>query len=174
MTDPRNGDWSTPDYFFKRCDATWGPFGLDAAANIENKKCDTFINERADALKMPWGLGVIEKHDHHLHYVSDYNLNVWLNPPYRCLIQWVEKAIEEQKKGLRIVMLLPNDTDTRWFHMLMKRAEIYVTKGRVQFIDPEGNRRKSPRQGHIIAVLHTPVNGLKRMNGICGTIEAGA
>lgn len=161
-----NENWETPNYFFERCEAAWGPFGMDAAASDDNSKCDYWITEEENALDLEW-----EKD--HPFGLSGYHKNVWLNPPYTNLIAWVNKAIEESNKGLRVVMLLPNDTDTRWFHILNKRAEIYLIKGRIKFIDPEGNGRNSPRQGHLIAVLYPPIHGLIRSTGVVGTIRAG-
>jgi phage N-6-adenine-methyltransferase len=150
-----NPDWETPDEFFNKCSEAFGPFGIDAAASQVTTKCARFFDEKMDALGQDWG-----------------NWPVWVNPPFVKLIGWVRKAIEESDKGLTVVMLLPNDTDPVWFHLLLARAEIYITKGRIKFIDPEGGGRSSPRQGHIVAVLRPPVIGLERPTGILGTIDA--
>mgnify|MGYP003147935647 CR=1 FL=1 len=150
-----NTNWETPAHFFDRCQEAFGPFFLDAAADRLNTKCADYIDAGSDALSNEW-----------------FSSPVWLNPPYVNLIKWVEKAIEESDKGLLVCMLLPNDTDTVWFHLLMERAEIYLTRGRVKFIDPESKGRNSPRQGHIVAVLRPPVEGVIRPAGIVGTIDA--
>ena len=42
----------------------------------------------------------------------------FVNPPYSKPMPWVEKAIEESKKGKRIVMLLKHDSSTKWFAKL--------------------------------------------------------
>lgn len=42
----------------------------------------------------------------------------FINPPYSKVMPWVEKAIEESKKGKRIVMLLKVDTSTKWYAKL--------------------------------------------------------
>jgi phage N-6-adenine-methyltransferase len=152
-----NGNWETPPEFFERCDEAWGPFGLDAAATIGNSKCPYMINEETNALEVEWPIG---------------QGRVWLNPPYINLISWVEKSIEESDRGLLVCMLLPNDTDTRWFQILVDRAEIYTTVGRVKFIDPEGKGRVSPRQGQIVAVIRPPMFGVERPTGIVGRIDA--
>ena len=162
-----NENWETPDYFFKRCEEAWGPFGLDAAATIENCKDDTYIGPdqegyETDGLAADWCL------------ITHHECAVWCNPPYKNLKMWVLKALKEADNGLRVVMLLPNDTDTLWFSLLQEHAEIYLTEGRIKFVDPEGNGRSSPRQGHLVAVLHPPVEGLTRHTGVVGTIKAGA
>ena len=38
-----NTNWGTPNDFFDRCNEAFGPFGIDLAANEENKKCKDWI-----------------------------------------------------------------------------------------------------------------------------------
>ena len=49
---------------------------------------------------------------------DDWNDKTFVNPPYSNPLPWVEKAIEENKKGKTIVMLLNVDTSTRWYSKL--------------------------------------------------------
>ena len=42
----------------------------------------------------------------------------FVNPPYSKPMPWIEKAIEEARKGKRIVMLLNVDTSTKWYSKL--------------------------------------------------------
>jgi hypothetical protein len=44
----------------------------------------------------------------------------FVNPPYSKPLLWVNKAIEENKKGKVIVMLLRMDTSTEWFKRLQE------------------------------------------------------
>jgi hypothetical protein len=44
----------------------------------------------------------------------------YVNPPYSKPLPWIEKAMEENKKGKRIVMLLRMDTSTEWFKKLQE------------------------------------------------------
>ena len=62
---------------------------------------------------------------------------VFCNPPYgREISKWVEKAYNENKKGIKIVMLLPARTDTKWFHeYIYKKHEIRFIRGRLKFND---------------------------------------
>ena len=58
----------------------------------------------------------------------------YVNPPYSNPLPWVEKAIEESKKGKMIVMLLKVDTSTRWFAKLVEaKAKILWFNGRLRF-----------------------------------------
>ena len=55
----------------------------------------------------------------------DWEDKTYVNPPYSDPLPWVEKAIEESKKGCYVVMLLKVDTSTRWFYKLLEaKAEI--------------------------------------------------
>ena len=58
----------------------------------------------------------------------------YVNPPYSNPLPWVEKAIEENKKGKMIVMLLRVDTSTKWFSKLIEAgAEILWFNKRLKF-----------------------------------------
>jgi len=50
----------------------------------------------------------------------DWKDKTYVNPPYSTPLKWVEKAIEENKKGKTIVMLLRVDTSTKWFAKLIE------------------------------------------------------
>ncbi len=60
----------------------------------------------------------------------------YVNPPYSNPLKWVEKAIEESKKGKIIVMLLRVDTSTKWFAKLVEaKAKILWFNGRLKFVN---------------------------------------
>jgi len=164
-----NTEWETPTDLVQRCAQLCGleVFSLDVAATSNNCKGMTFISAEKDGLNVRWDL--IYGGPQSSGYLP--MTSVWCNPPYKNIINWVTKAIEESQNVV-VCMLLPNDTDTKWFHLLLNRAEIYVTKGRVKFRDPTGKGRVQPRQGHIVAVLRPPVEGVTRPTGIVGTIDA--
>ena len=44
----------------------------------------------------------------------------YCNPPYSKPLPWINKAIEENKKGKTIVLLLRMDTSTEWFKRLQE------------------------------------------------------
>jgi len=58
-----------------------------------------------------------------------------VNPPYSDKVPWIKKAIIESRKGKTVVMLLPVDTSTKWFHdlILPHASEIRFIKGRLKF-----------------------------------------
>jgi len=58
----------------------------------------------------------------------------FVNPPYSEKKAWIEKAIEEKKKGNTSIMLLPVDTSTEWFHeLILPNAKIKWIRGRLSF-----------------------------------------
>lgn len=64
----------------------------------------------------------------------------YVNPPYSNVLPWIEKAIEENKKGKTIIMLLRVDCSTKWFKELMTaKAHILFFSERLHFNEhPQG------------------------------------
>jgi site-specific DNA-methyltransferase (adenine-specific) len=66
----------------------------------------------------------------------EWGTSTYCNPPYgRFLGDWIEKGLNESRKGKVIVFLVPARTDTRWFHnfVLPNATEIRFIKGRLKF-----------------------------------------
>lgn len=109
-------------------------FTLDPAANEANHKCETFFTKEQNGLTCQWG-----------------GHTVFCNPPYgREIGKWVQKAWEEHKtNGNTVVMLLPAQTDTRWFHeFIYGKAEIRFVRGRLKF----GNATNSAQFPSMVVV----------------------
>lgn len=65
---------------------------------------------------------------------TDWPDKTYCNPPYSKPRPWVKKAIEESKKGKRIVMLLKADTSTLLFADLINAgAHIMFCHKRIKF-----------------------------------------
>jgi len=68
--------------------------------------------------------------------LGDWKDRTFVNPPYSKPKEWVIKAIEENKKGKMIVMLMKMDTSTQWFKMLQEAgAQFLWFNGRLKFSD---------------------------------------
>jgi len=68
----------------------------------------------------------------------------YVNPPYSNPLPWVEKAIEESKKGKTIVMLLNVDTSTKWFAKLNEAgAHVLWFAERLKFSESNASPRPS-------------------------------
>ena len=108
-------EWATPEALFSELNAEFG-FTLDACASPENAKVDNYLSW--SPLTQPWN-GV-----------------VWCNPPYgRRLGEWLAKAVEAAGEGATVVILLPANTDTAWWHdyVIAHAAEIRFVRGRLKF-----------------------------------------
>lgn len=127
MTSQRD-DWNTPGELLEPVREFLGAIDLDPCWNrtslTEPKVGFDLANQGQDGLKLPWG-----------------KCRVFVNPPWgRVIGQWCVKAeLEKRENGAGIVMLLPANTDTKaWQLIVFPHAEaICFMKGRVAFIDPE-------------------------------------
>lgn len=74
------------------------------------------LNSNFDGLKIDW---------------KDKN---FINPPYSNIKNWVNKAIEEHKKGKECIFLIPARTDTKYFRKLVDYGvDIFFITGRLHF-----------------------------------------
>ena len=117
-------DWCTPQALFDALNAKYG-FTLDAAATDKTAKCVDHYTPETDGLTSSW----------------DTTGAVFCNPPYgREIGKWIRKAYEEAQKGGTIVLLIPARTDTTYFHdYIYKQAEVQFLRGRIKFVDEDGN-----------------------------------
>lgn len=100
-------NWKTPKAFYA---------ALDMEFSFDFDPCPP--NPTFDGLKCEWGK------------------SNFVNPPYKQIVAWVEKAFQEAQKKKTVVLLIPSRTDTRWFHdYCMKSTEIRFIKGRLKFDD---------------------------------------
>lgn len=63
----------------------------------------------------------------------DWKNRTYVNPPYSNPLPWVEKAIEEKKKGKLVVMLLRADTSTKYFSRCIEEGEVLYFGRRIKF-----------------------------------------
>ena len=69
--------------------------------------------------------------------LKEWGKSNFVNPPYsrKLKAQFVEKALEESKKGKKCVLLIPVSTSTKLFHktILPNASDIRFLEGRVKF-----------------------------------------
>ena len=112
-------EWATPQGFFDKVSAEFGPFDLDVCATDDNRKCERYYTIANSGLDNPWAA------------------KNWCNPHYSAIKEWVRKARREQLKGNMTVMLLPARTDTTIFHDSIYQkpnVQIRFIKGRLTFV----------------------------------------
>lgn len=114
--------WNTPQDFYNILDEEFN-FTLDPCCLPHTAKCDTFFTPETNGLVQDWG-----------------GHSVFVNPPYgRDMLPWIIKGYEEsQKENTKVVMLIPARTDTQWFHDYCVRGEIRLLKGRLKFVNDDG------------------------------------
>ena len=123
-------DWRTPPKVFERFDKLF-KFQLDAAASEANALCPKYYTKEDDALTKDW--------------VKDAT-RIWVNPPYgRSIGKWIKKCQEEAQKGCIVVALIFSRTDTKWWHdhIMGSASMVYLIKGRIKFLTPEGGKANS-------------------------------
>ena len=72
-----------------------------------------------------------------------YADNMFINPPYSNISEWIDFAINHHKAFKRhIVLLIPSRTDTRYFHKLLEYGcDLEFIKGRLKF---GGSKNSAP------------------------------
>jgi hypothetical protein len=142
-------EWYTPPEYIEAARATMGIINLDpASSEIANETV------RASAF---YGI-----EDNGL--AQDWHGNVWMNPPYAqpAVAEFCQKLVDSCVTGdvVQACVLVNNATDTAWFHTLLTVATaLCLVKGRIHFLDPNGDPSGAPLQGQI--VLYAGENVLK-------------
>jgi phage N-6-adenine-methyltransferase len=110
-------DWETPQALFDKLDREFH-FDLDPCATDQNHKCSNWFTEKQNGLIQYW------------------SGNVFVNPPFKEVAKWVEKAYNEvrARRARIVVLLIAARTDTRWFHKyLLPYANLRFIKGRLTY-----------------------------------------
>ena len=134
-----NNEWYTPAEFIGAARAVLGGFDLDpASSEIANRtvQAHRYFTSEDDGLAEEWPLG-----------------RIWMNPPYAQPIigKFAEKMAREVQRGSSAIVLVNNATETGWFQTMATEASaICFPKGRIRFLDPEGNSSGVPLQGQAI------------------------
>jgi len=157
--------YGTPQDFFDRLNAVFGPFTLDPCAEPSTAKCEKFFTEADDGLEKDWGDSL-----------------VFMNPPFgrhekacvnnckkkRCKERghhidkdiagtedWVSKAWTASMLGATVVGIVPASTGTKWFNDYVLKAEkLIIVEGRVSYMY-EGEPTGTPDFDTIV-VIWTP------------------
>jgi phage N-6-adenine-methyltransferase len=110
-------EWETPHDLFDKLNKEFH-FDLDPCATKENAKCPSYYTKTQNGLEQDW-FG-----------------NVFVNPPFREVAKWVEKAYNEvrARRAKIVVLLIAARTDTRWFHKYLRPyAVLRFIKGRLTY-----------------------------------------
>lgn len=152
-------EWETPHNLFEELHKEFN-FEADICADEKNKKLDFYFSKEsvygAGALGFDWALSKLK--------------TVFMNPPYSEVKDWVKKAYDESRNGVKIVALLPARTDTKWFHEFVygyKNVEIRFIAGRLKF---SGAKHNAPFPSMIV-VFNPIKKRLKKSTVIENVLE---
>lgn len=153
-------EWFTPSEYIEAARAVMGSIDTDPASCIEANKvvqAGTFYTVAEDGLSLPW------------------RGNVFCNPPYNMpwIQRFIDKAIAEYGAGNvgQAIVLTNNSTDTGWFHSLLSRCPVCLTRGRVRFWGADGDTLAT-RQGQAIFYLGPRAEAFTKEFSVFGAVVA--
>lgn len=138
-----NNEWDTPVFLLDAARAVMGGFDCDpASSDRANARVQAarYYTEQTNGLDKPWGE------------------RVWMNPPYAqpLINQFVEALAERVSIGQvrQAVVLVNNATETAWGQELLYLASaLCFVRGRVKFLDTNGDPGGAPLQGQMAAYI---------------------
>jgi phage N-6-adenine-methyltransferase len=138
-----NNEWYTPPEIIAAARASMGNITLDPASSaIANRVvcADAFFTSADNGLTQSW------------------RGSVWMNPPYaQPLVAQFAEAVSskyEAKEIKRACVLVNNATETGWFQrMLGVASAVCFLRGRVRFLDVNGEPSGMPLQGQAVLYL---------------------
>jgi hypothetical protein len=133
-------EWYTPTKYIESARLVMGSIDTDpASSELANKtvKANKYFTEETNGLNQKW------------------EGNVWMNPPYAqpLISDFSNCLIEKYNAGEfnQACVLVNNATETQFYQVLMKCCSaICFIKGRIKFIDENGNATGAPLQGQTI------------------------
>jgi ParB family chromosome partitioning protein len=131
-------EWYTPQKFIDAARDVMGSIDLDpASSEIANNviHATKFYTEQDNGLEQSW-----------------YG-NIWMNPPYNNSLvgDFTKKLIEDLPKINQACVLVNNATETRWFQKILSVCDVICfVKGRIKFLDVNGEATGSSLQGQVI------------------------
>jgi len=136
-------EWYTPAYILDVARNVMGGIDTDPASSPkanETVQATTFYTAEDDGLTKPWAG------------------RVFLNPPYAqpLIGQFIDALASRAKRAEfdEAVILVNNATDTAWGQTLLELSSaVCFLKGRVRFLDPEGNPSGAPLQGQMLIYI---------------------
>ncbi len=147
-------EWATPSNFYGAANAEF-QFTLDAAATSENAKYPRFISPEEDALdfRNPWIRGE--------HAGGTGCLSVWVNPGFRTMMPWVQKAFTEaQKEAGAVVAVMGPLSNALWHQFCEQHAyEIRGLYPRVQFEPAKGIVRSCNAKDNVLVIFRPTPHG---------------
>ena len=155
-----NMEWYTPPEIIERARLVMGVIDCDPASTAQANeiiRADCFYTIEDDGITKPW------------------NGCVWLNPPYGQpeIAQFAEAVVAKNaaREFDQACVLVNNATETNWFQsMLRDCTAVCFLKGRVKFIDCDGNATGAPLQGQALLYFGDDASVLQEHFGDLGVV----
>jgi phage N-6-adenine-methyltransferase len=133
-------EWYTPAQFIEAARRAMGSIDTDPASSglaNETVKAKKYYTAEDDGRDQKWGG------------------NVWMNPPYSqpLISEFIDAFAIKYNAGEfnQACVLVNNATETNWYQSLLVYASaVCFLKGRVKFIDKNGNPSGAPLQGQTV------------------------
>lgn len=133
-------EWYTPLVYIEAAREVMGTIDCDpASSEIANKivQAPTYFTIQDDGRTKKW------------------HGNVWLNPPYAqpLVADFCELIVKKYRDGeiQQACVLVNNATETNFYQGMLKYCEaVCFIKGRVKFVDDDGEESGAPLQGQTI------------------------
>jgi len=153
--------WGTPEALLALVRECLGEIDLDPCANLARPIGAAFsFTKGDDGLTRAWG------------DPGCTPMRIFVNPPYSKpnLHLWTKKAAEEHARhGAEIILLLPCDVSTDWWHANVLRANaICYKKGRVKFV---GCKSGSPTFASAFVYFGQRATSFAHIFGRIGHVE---
>lgn len=135
-----NNEWYTPREIIELARRAMGGIDLDPAstdAANELVRAKQYFTAEDDGLRQDWAG------------------RVWLNPPYSkgLIDRFAERLVAYWQSGdvTQAIVLVNNSTDANWFQQMADACSaICFTRGRVIFLNAEGQEENRPLQGQAL------------------------
>ena len=137
LTSSASDEWYTPLEYIELARLVMGSINMDPASN---------------AIAQQWIKAAIYYTAKQNGLAQEWKGCVWLNPPYGGQVsQWVEKAIEEHKKGnvSQAILLVRPAAGSAWYQRLSALYPCCTLHKRIKFIDAKNEQQKSPVHGNV-------------------------
>ena len=136
-------EWYTPPEYIEAARRVMGSIDTDPASSDEANeiiKAKKYYTSKDDGLSQTW-VG-----------------NIWMNTPYaQPLVAQISESLAskyETREVKQACVLVNNATETEWFQKMMNLCDaVCFLKGRVKFIDKNGESTGAPLQGQAIVYL---------------------
>lgn len=146
---PDEDSYESPKELVRRLEKNYGmKFELDAAANIDNRICEYFLN---NAMFQEW---IIE-------YPNGYPsiVDVWCNPPHSMNEEFIKRADNQHRRyDMNITMIIPaNVIGTTIYHRLIESetkcfVENHPVRHRPIFLK-NGRKTKHPSRNSYQSII---------------------